>query len=74
MSTYIDFSIQATGVETSPLSGKKIEVKLTDVDSEEILEHIDIEEFISYHGSDTIMENLSIDDVKEFFNLKDNEE
>lgn len=70
----MDLTIQCNDVKISSYSTYKVEVEINDVDKTDILDYFKEDDVINHFGEESLLESIGVDKVKEYFNLKNNEE
>jgi len=67
----MDIKIEAESVtiDAAGYGRNQIVVSLEGVDTDEILNEIDIDEVISHHGIQDILDKIDVDEVKDHFGL-----
>jgi len=68
-----NFDLNVTEVKVTPTGYKSIEINF-DADSNDVMSLISIEEFIKYFGSQDILNEIGVDEVKEHFELIEKED
>lgn len=70
----VDLVLTCSAAEVRPLNYKKVEVRIEDIGVAEILGHISLSDAIDHYGDNTLLNEIGIDRVKEYFNLQDSKE
>lgn len=68
-----DIQITCTGADIKPNTGYKVDVDLSGVDISDLLGHCTITDVIEHFGTNEIIKELDIEDIKQVCNLIENE-